>query len=131
MISHKEKVKELIFIMQGKCNLYGYCPSFKNPEEILKLLVVRLPAKSWYGDAQILLNLVSSFQLEAGEINRKPNDKQGNVESYIHCYKLNGRTLTNICKEYPVFERFLIVRATQRRTYFFKIFDELRQINEL
>ena len=68
MIQHNSEVKELIFIEQGKCNLYGFWPSKEIENEFQKLLIVRLVEKSWYGDAQILLNINSPFQLEAGEI---------------------------------------------------------------
>lgn len=72
IIDLRSKVKDLIIIMKGECNLYGFSPA-QNSEEPDKMHVVTLPEQSWYGDFQILLNLESSFSLEAGVRKRKAN----------------------------------------------------------
>ena len=51
------------------------------------MLIVKLPEQSWFGDFQILLNLESTFQLEAGKPNEKAKLSQ---EGMVQIYKLKG-----------------------------------------
>ena len=63
IIQKGEKIRGLIFIINGHCDLYGI--KRMSNDEKLKLKVVRLKTGSWYGDYQILLNTRSSWTLEA------------------------------------------------------------------
>ena len=40
----------MVIIEQGKCNLYGFLESKDDKDDIKKILVVRLPEQSWFGD---------------------------------------------------------------------------------
>lgn len=64
IIEREHRVESLMLIQQGKCNLNGWIDS---RGEQLKVQVVRLLESSWFGDFQILLELDSSFELEAAE----------------------------------------------------------------
>lgn len=92
------------------------------------MLVVKLPQRSWYGDFQILFNIESSFQLEAGEAKKS---KENKIDGVLQLYKLNGETLIDLVANYPQYRQFLILRAAQRRSQFLKTFDEMQQTFEL
>ena len=49
----------------------------------------------------------------------------------VHVYKLAGKKLLELCKEYPDFRRFLVLRACQRRSNFIKVLNEIQQLLEL
>ena len=50
IISAREPVRDLVFIANGTCKLYGSYHSKRDKEKLLKLCVVRLREGSWYGD---------------------------------------------------------------------------------
>ena len=132
IIPARKPVEQLIIIEHGDCNLYGFSPSREDKTVMEKNIVVRLPRRSWYGEFQILLNLDSSFQLEAGEVSRKHQKRTGFFEDIlIKVYLLPANVLLKLCDEYPQFRRFLLLRATMRRTHFLKVFQELRHTKEL
>ena len=79
------------------------------------MLIVYLPEQSWFGDYQILLKRETTFQVEAGEPNK---DKSTSHNHFVQVYKMNGKTLLEILADYPVFNRFLLLRATHRRSQF-------------
>lgn len=93
-----------------------------------KLLIAKLPECSWFGDFQILLDLKSSFQLEAGKVSKKMLTEGS---KFVQVYKVRAKTLIDLCMDYPLFRRFLLLRATQRRSHFLKNLNELRNIKEL
>ena len=107
ILEQSTKVENLIMVSKGKCNLYGFFP------DQTKVMVVGLSERSWYGDYQIMLNLESSFQLEAGSLNH--NDQ------FVNVFKVKKELIIDLCTEYPLFRRFLMLRATQRRSYFVKV----------
>lgn len=118
-------MEDLILIEKGSCNLYG----FQEYEgEVEKLLIARLFDHSWFGDYQILLEVESTFELEAGKVSRQ-NLEEGT--NFIQVYKINGSILNEISHKYPEFRRFLLLRASQRRSHFLKNFEELKNIKEL
>jgi len=61
MIGRGDRVDDLILIRKGECNLYGFVDSVEEKNCKDKILVVKLPKYSWYGDFQICYNLRSSF----------------------------------------------------------------------
>ena len=107
MIIHEnDYVPELIIAATGKLKLYGF---YDSRGEKHKMHVVTLPTRSWYGDFQILLNIESTFQIEAGYAKKSKTNK---VAGVLQIYKLNGETLLDLAAEYPIYRRFLILRAT-------------------
>jgi len=50
IIERGSRVKEMVLIKQGKCNLYGFRTSKLDASLLEKLHIVRLPEKSWFGD---------------------------------------------------------------------------------
>ena len=58
LIEENEKVKDLIVVGEGKLKLFGF---YEERDERTKMLIVKLPECSWFGDYQILLNLESSL----------------------------------------------------------------------
>ena len=75
-----------------------------------------------------MLNIESTFQIEAGS-----PDKHGKHElrDFVQVYKIKAERLLQIIDYYPAFRRFMLLRATQRRSHFLKVFEELRQNQEL
>ena len=49
----------------------------------------------------------------------------------MQVYKIEAKVLLDISIEYPMFRRFLLIRATQRRTHFIQIFEDMKQVHEL
>ena len=49
----------------------------------------------------------------------------------VQVYKINAQVLLDIAHEYPLFRRFLLVRATNRRSHFIQIFEDMKQVQEL
>lgn len=68
IIEYRKKVSDLIVIQRGDCNLYGVerIDTGNQDSDLEKFHVVTLPEQSWFGDFQVLLDVESSFQLEAG-----------------------------------------------------------------
>ena len=121
LIEENEKVKDLIIAAEGKLKLYGF---YDHRDERIKMHIVNLPVRSWFGDYQIMLNLESSFQLEAGK-----SHKNSHYGKYIvQVYKINAEALLDIAQEYPLFRRFLLMRATKRRSHFIHILEEMKQV---
>ena len=75
-----------------------------------------------------MLEVESTFELEAGKISRQ---KQEEGTNSIQVYKIKGSILNEISHKYPDFRRFLLLRASQRRSHFQKNFEELKNIKEL
>ena len=119
LIEENGKVEDLIVAGEGKLKLYGF---YDHRGERHKMHIVNLPVCSWYGDFQILLDLESSFQLEAGS--SKKNSSYG--ANIVQVYKLKGDTLLELAQDYPLFRRFLVVRATRRRSQFLQVFEEMK-----
>lgn len=87
--------------------------------------VVTLLEQSWYGDFQILLQMQSTFQLEAFIANKKEDSH------FIQVYTYNAKEMINLSLNYPSFRRFLVLRAAQRRAHFLKTLHEIQQAAEL
>ena len=49
----------------------------------------------------------------------------------VQVYKIEAKAFLDISSEYPIFRRFLLLRATQRRTHFIHIFEDMKQVHEL
>jgi hypothetical protein len=64
IIKQEKPVENLIFINFGCLHIYGY-HEFKD-QEMLRFKACTLPKGSWYGDYQILLNVTSNWDIEAG-----------------------------------------------------------------
>lgn len=116
IIERGQELKELHLVAQGKCELYGYFTD--NTGEEFRALIVNLPTCSWYGDFQIMLDIKTTFELYAST--EKPKDEGGffgnnnknSSPDKILTYTLDADTLIELCKQYPVFRRFLLLRAT-------------------
>ena len=124
-------MRDLIFIAQGTVKLYGF---YENSDgDLQRMVIVRLREGSWYGDFQVLMDCDSSFELEA----HKPIDvlskltKSEDAHSFIQVFKLKAESLVELASEDLTFRRFLILRATQRRAHFQKVFEETRHYNEI
>ena len=66
-MEHKKPVDTLFFFHVGVAHLYGVT---EINGELIRMKVVTLKMGGWFGDYQILLDLPSSWDLEAG------NDKE-------------------------------------------------------
>ena len=120
IIKQDSHVDDLIVVAQGKLDLFGF---YTHRGQNRKMLILHLPEQSWYGDFQIFLQRESVLQLEAGQ--PEPDTH------FVQVYKLKGSKLLEIIKQYPIFFRFAIIRASQRRSQFLRVFDEMRQMEEL
>ena len=69
MIKQNKRVDNLILVNQGCLHIYGYYVI--KDEEMLRFKAVTIPKGSWYGDYQILLNITSNWDIEAGLDNKK------------------------------------------------------------
>ena len=59
IIERGQPVNDLVIIGRGNAHLFGYFNDIRGVEK--KALLVSLPAKSWFGDFQILLQFSSTF----------------------------------------------------------------------
>lgn len=115
-------VRRLIVIHKGKCNLFGFYDL--SEYEMAKIRLVKLVKRSWFGDFQIFSDLPTTLQLEAaGKIDKK--------EDIVYLYTIDSDKLLELTRPYPAFRSHLTVRATQRRSYFLSVLDEVRQQLEL
>ena len=108
--------------MHGECDIYGV-HTMKNDEK-LKLKVVTLKKGSWYGDYQILLNVKSSWILEA---TRAPKHTHLPV-NMIQVFLLSANRFRKYIDYYPEFRRWLLVRSNIRRAYWIKVYEENRHV---
>ena len=125
IVDYDEQIKELIVISKGKCDLHGKVKLSDGSYE--SVLITRLRKWSWYGELQILMDLKSDLQLNASIPIKSPDKYEG----YIHVFKLDAEKLKRIVKDYPSFKAFLLIRATQRRSYFKQVLYEISNIMEL
>lgn len=112
IVPYQGVVHDLIFVSKGKCRLYGFYHD--REDRLCKQILVRLHEQSWYGDFPILLDISSSFQLEAGKPPaQSKNASSGDTNSkYVQVLKLNAETFKKILSSYPETRRNLLLRAT-------------------
>ena len=60
---------DLHFIVQGQCQLFGV---HKMQNDELRIPIVKLKEGSWFGDYQIMLNVRSTWDLQA---TKEPKDR--------------------------------------------------------
>ena len=113
----------LVFASVGSLDLHGY---FKMHDgDVVRQKVVTIPPGGWFGDYQILLNLRSSWDLEAGQKNK--NEKiSGISDQQIQVFKLADTKFRKICDEYPDIRAHILTRSQLRRQFFLKVFNENR-----
>ena len=95
----------------------------------MKIRLVKLFEKSWFGDFNIILDIPCAFQLEANnpkEILEPELDKKqkNHFTNYVQIFKLSGKSLIRLCDEHPDFLTFCMKRAVHRRSYLTSILDE-------
>ena len=88
--------------------------------------MVKLPQYSWYGDFPIILEIPSTFQLEASIKGIAKNKEQK-----VKVYKLEANKLRELLDAYPEWKKFVIARAVNRRAYFMTIRDDFRNCHLL
>jgi len=99
--TRNEKIHRLILLAEGSCNLYGYC-EVRGVEH--KIALSHLPERSWYGDFQILLEVQSTFQLEAANYSSKRNKSSKEDKSrraFIRTFSLAGHKFVELSNSYP------------------------------
>lgn len=79
------------------------------------------------------MDVNSTFQLEANKpLDRKSSLWQNKeIHSFIQVFRLRARVLIEVANENQEFRRFLVIRATQRRAHFQKVFEETCHYNEI
>ena len=126
LVQKGEMLDDLIFIVEGKCDLYGV---HKMPNgEKFRQKVVRLKKGAWFGDYQILLDVKSSWEMEAyGNIKIKKHNH--NIPpGKIQVFKLDKNIFLDAVNRYPDFREWLLMRANLRRCHWMKVFDENKHI---
>ena len=64
------------------------------------------------------MDLKSDHQLEASKAVNSPKNK---YRGFIHVFKLDAVKLKTLAMDYPHLKSFLLLRATQRRSYFVQV----------
>ena len=83
---------------------------------MLRFKAVTLPKGSWYGDYQILLNITTNWDVEAGLDSKK---SQGSLPiNMMQVYELPAQEFRDVCDNYPDLRKFILVRSMVRRAYF-------------
>lgn len=92
-------------------------------------MVVKLKEGSWFGDYQILLNVKSSFDLEAHE-EKKSSKKRVHIipPGKVQVFELDAEKFLKIINRYPEYRRKVLMRANLRRCHFMKVFRENKHI---
>ena len=126
IVDKGEFLTDLIFIVQGECDLYGI-DKLKNGDKI-RQKVVRLKEGSWFGDYQILLDVKSTWQMEASQVSKNTKGLHKIPAGKVQVFKLNKDMFMDTCNRYPEFRRWLLMRANLRRCHFMKVFEENRHI---
>ena len=124
LIRQGKEVDNLIFINEGCLHIYGY-HEFKE-QEMLRFKAVTLPKGSWFGDYQILLNLTTNWDIEAG-INSSKRGQNNLPADMMQVYELPADDFRNISDQYPEIRKFILIRSLVRRAYFKKAFDDNMQ----
>ena len=130
IVDFDQKLDSLLFIESGQCDLIG---RINSRNEKFEVKIVRLFERSWYGDFQVFNDLESKLKLKAVKDKKSLQNEaaQARFHGFVHILKLNGEDLKDLCYRYPIFSRFLVQRATYRRTYFIKVLHEFEHEVEL
>ena len=97
-------------------------------KEMIRFPLVKLREGSWYGDYQIMLNVKSTWELEATK-EPKHNDHFAKIPAgKMHVFTLEDKKFMKIINKYPVFRRFMLMRSKMRRCHFRKVYEENRHI---
>ena len=64
-------------------------------------------------------------------LNMRKNKKSYYDSNQVKVFKMPAETFLDLCNDYPDYRRFLLLRATMRRTHFLKVFQELKHTKEL
>jgi len=112
-----DKVRVLQFFYVGVAHIFGYR---EWNGETYRLQVATLGEGSWFGDYQILTDLLSSWDLVAGGDHEFDNSKKakGVPPEHILVYAIEANVLRKIVNQYPAFQSFLVTRSMARRSYF-------------
>ena len=152
IIKAGDSVENLVFIISGSCDLNGFhtVPAFNSARyerlrpgfydrptykqvaetedemEEFKIKVVTLRPGAWFGDYQIMVNVKSSWELQAS----KGSQGQGVVgrisSEKVQVFELAKDRAEVIYNLYPEYRRFHFLRASLRRTHWLKVFEENR-----
>lgn len=97
--------------------------------ELISVPIVKFKEGSWFGDYQIMLNVRSSWDLQA---TREPKEKSQVVANIppglVQVFSLEKHKFMKIVHRYPSMRRWLRMRANLRRSHFKKVFEENRHI---
>ena len=104
-------------------HLYGY---EQWGGETYRFKVTTLKKGSWFGDYQIMVNVESSWDLEAGGDHEfdKSKKPKGVAPDHILVYTIRAERLRKILNRDPVFRSFVITRSVTRRAYFTKLMED-------
>ena len=93
---------------------------------MLRFKACTLPKGSWYGDYQILLNITSNWDIEAG-LDMKGKASNSLPTDMMQVYELPAEEFMDLMNQYIDYRRFILVRSLVRRAYFKKAFDDNMQ----
>ena len=94
--------------------------------------IVKLPAKSFYGDYQILFDMLHNLELVALDTvpKKKKKSRKRNING-VDVFMLNAEFLIQLLETDPQFARMLALRSLVRRTHFMQIHKEIMNFHEL
>ena len=88
----------------------------------LRIPIVKLKEGSWFGDYQIMLNVRSTWDLQA---TKEPKDRGQAVakipSGFVQVFSLEKHKFMKIYHRYPPMRRWLRMRADLRRSHFKKM----------
>jgi len=123
-----QSVKDIYFINQGVAHIYGFLDC---GNESFRYKVVTLIQGAWIGDYQVMLDIDSSWDVQAGgdkELSNVSKKSQSSLPAnMLMVYMIYGDIFRAICDEYPAFRSFIITRSQSRRSYLIKVSEEARQ----
>ena len=123
VIEEGKHVRELVFFHVGVCHLYK---TTKIAGESMRLKVVTLKIGGWFGDYQIMLDLPSTWDLEAGSDKEFKNKHKINFmpPDHIMVYKIEADRFKRIIDQHPAMRSMVVTRSLFRRAYFMKTFKD-------
>ena len=129
IIDDDKPVREFVIVAKGCCNLVGKFRDSKNQQRCA--VVVQLPAQSWYGDFQIILNMKSTFELSSGVPMRRTKRMKKQKDFKTQIFTIGADKFRELLDEDAEFKRCVTLRATKRRAHFLSILKEIESYCEL
>ena len=94
--------------------------------------IVKLPPKSYYGDYQILFDMLHNLELVALDTASKKTKKTSKRSiNGVDVFMINAEFLHELLETDPQFARMLALRSIVRRTHFMQIHREIKNFHEL